>query len=571
MKRLICFLIIINLIFLSGCSYFVADKTDNEPTVNNENKDDKDYEKNPPVEDTEDDPIEDPEKNPEDNQGDNNNTENNPDDTGNKPENKPTQVSGSIGDYITDLIDTEYCIDKDFIQFLANLDNRQAKNIVYVSNNGEGDGSYDDPMSLMDAIDSAKAGQTIYLRGGEYIFTESIWISASGTKDNYITIKSYPGEKAVLTTTPENVSKYDEDGEYIFFGIDEGCSYIIFEDLEIHGATDENVAAFVCYDGGQNHLIFINNDIHDLSTTYLEGGANAFLFMGEKKKSINNIALIGNRCHDLTLGYSEAVSFAGNCEYCYVISNEVYDNTNIGIDFYGNAGYCSTKSLDQARYCVAAYNTVYNCNSPYADCAGIYVDGGRNCLIEGNLIYNCQYGIEIGSEEKKDDYPVTDIIVRNNVMKNNTVCAMRLGGYDTKSSGTVKNTKVYNNSFINNGGGYDIILSKADNISFANNIFVGKNEFVETEFSISYISNLHFYNNYFDGVGSSITLYGESMSMDALNSRYGGGNTATDISVRDDFGINKKISGSAEFTSKYDFYLVLREENQIGAVEFSGE
>ena len=148
---------------------------------------------------------------------------------------------------------------------------------------------------------------------------------------------------------------------------------------------------------------------------------------------------------------------------------------------------------------------------------------------------------------------------------------MRLGGYDTKSSGTVKNTKVYNNSFINNGGGYDIILSKADNISFANNIFVGKNEFVETEFSISYISNLHFYNNYFDGVDSSITLYGESMSMDALNSRYGGGNTATDISVRDDFGINNKISGSAEFTSKYDFYLVLREKNQIGAVEFSGE
>ena len=87
----------------------------------------------------------------------------------------------------------------------------------------------------------------------------------------------------------------------------------------------------------------------------------------------------------MTLGYSEAISFAGNCEYCYVIGNEVFDNTNIGIDFYGNAGYCSVEALDQARFCVASYNRVYNCNSVYADCGGIYVDGGRNCLIEGNF------------------------------------------------------------------------------------------------------------------------------------------------------------------------------------------
>ena len=422
-------------------------------------------------------------------------------------------------------------------------------------------------MSLEDAVDKAKAGDTIYLRGGEYIFTETIWLSISGTKDKYITIKSYPGEKAVLTTTPENVNKYDENGEYVFFGLDEDCSYLIFEDLEICGATDEYVAAFACYDGGQDHIIFRNNEIHNLNTTYTEGGCNAFLFLGEKKNSINNIILINNKCYDLTLGYSEAVSFAGNCEYCYVIGNQVYDNTNIGIDFYGNAGYCSNEALDQTRYCVAAYNTVYNCNSPYADCAGIYVDGGRNCLIEGNLIYGSQYGIEIGSEELNEKYPVTDIVVRNNVITGNTVCGMRVGGYDKKSSGTVKNTYIYNNTFVGNTGDFDVIISKADGIVFANNVFVSNEGIFETEFNNSYIKNLSFYNNCFCGSVKTIEIYDKEMNVEEFNQLYGKNNFVYSLSLNAEYKLNEKFIGSSDYYSKYDYYLVERENNIIGAVE----
>ena len=263
--------------------------------------------------------------------------------------------------------------------------------------------------------------------------------------------------------------------------------------------------------------------------------------------------------------YSEAVSFAGNCEYCYVIDNTVRDVTNIGIDFYGNAGYCGTASLDQARYSVAAYNTVYNCNSPYADCAGIYVDGGKFCLIEGNLIYNCQYGIEIGSEEKQDSYPVTDIVVINNICKENSVCALRIGGYDTKTSGVVKSCTVANNSFIGTKGEFDVIISMVDGIVFANNLFASDASAVETEFSTSYIKNISFISNLFD-TDEELELFGKEMTADRLNGEYGSGNAVSGVSL-DGYAQTNGAQGSAEYMPKYDFYRYERDDCLIGAVE----
>lgn len=575
MKRLLA--LVIAMLLLTGCTFFgdgvndglQPDDNGSAGDIENENSDqlppsDESGEKNPSTDENEDEnpPVE-----------DNDDNKNEPDskdesDNNDEPDTDKDLEQATINDYIADLISSEYCSDTDFLDFVINMDNREVSKVIYACPDGEGEGTISSPASLEDAVDMAKAGDTVYLRGGEYIFKEAIWISKGGSKGAYITIKSYPGEKAVLTTTPENIEKYRDGSEYLFFGFDEGAAYVIFEDLEIKDATYKNVIAFACYDGGQNHLIFKNIKVHNLHTTKVSSstGCNAFLFLGEKKKTINNIMLINNECYDLTLGYSEAISFAGNCEYCYVINNSVHDCTNIGIDFYGNAEYCSDESLDQARYSVAAFNTVYGCNSPYADCAGIYVDGGKNCLVEGNLVYSCQYGIEIGSEELKEEYPVTDIIVRNNVLKDNTVCAIRIGGYDKKSSGTVKNCYVYNNSFVNNASSH-IIVSKVDNLVLANNIFIGQGIYVETEFDKNYTKNLKFYNNCFSLGDESFALYGDEIDVDALNALYGKDNFVNGISFDEQWHPNLLYTGCGEYSSKYDFHLCIREYGYIGAVE----
>ena len=186
-------------------------------------------------------------------------------------------------------------------------------------------------------------------------------------------------------------------------------------------------------------------------------------------------------------------------------------------------------------------------------------------MIENNLIYNCQYGIEIGSEEKKTEYPVTAITVRGNICRDNSVCAMRIGGYDTKTSGVVMNCEIYNNSFIDNTGDFDVIISMVDNIMFANNIFKTDGGFIETEFSSSYIKNLKFFNNCFDGK-NEIEILGKEINVEDLNATYGSGNLLTKLKLDSIFKPETMLVGHSNYTMKYDIYFNKLTETFVGAV-----
>ncbi|MGN1060481.1 MAG: hypothetical protein ACI4QN_01995, partial [Candidatus Coproplasma sp.] len=71
---------------------------------------------------------------------------------------------------------------------------------IYASPDGNGDGTFNDPYSLQDGLDEVKAGGTLYLRGGVYNTSDGdgYFINCSGTAANYVTIRNYPGEKAVI-------------------------------------------------------------------------------------------------------------------------------------------------------------------------------------------------------------------------------------------------------------------------------------------------------------------------------------------------------------------------------------
>ena len=182
------------------------------------------------------------------------------------------------------------------------------------------------------------------------------------------------------------------------------------------------------------------------------GEANAVLLLGEKKKSIHHVYILGNKVHDNINGWSENISVAGNCTNIYVQNNKVYNNTNIGIDFYGNAGYCNDLTMDQPRNCKCIDNTVYNCKSSFAENAGNYIDGAKDILVKGNKTFKNHYGIEVGSEEWKSYYTkenyVRNIKISENIMYNNLYCGLRIGGWSNdKTTGTVYDCKVINNDF----------------------------------------------------------------------------------------------------------------------------
>ena len=408
---------------------------------------------------------------------------------------------------LSTFITTDYVSNEEFYNYIVN-DNEYIdtcdvlENAIFVSSEGDGEGIVDDPCSIYDAIKKVEPGQTIYLRGGSYNLDKTVKIDKSGLKDKYITIRNYPGEKVYITSDESNVKKYQE---YAVFSLADEVSYIKIEGLEIADISTKNVLGIVFWGGGQNNIVIRNNKIHDLKTSVEDiydhdAGANAILLLGEESEPINNVLIYGNECYNNATGWCETISVSSNCKNVYVIGNYVHNNTNIGIDFYGNAGYCDDPSLDQPRDCVAALNRIESSICDYADAAGLYVDGARDILLTHNYIKSSQYGIEIGAEELSEGYPVKNIVVCNNVVYRNSVCGLRIGGYDAKECGYVTSTKIYNNTIINSGVGTAIIISKVDGIEFINNLVYSEINtlLVAGDMSQTYSKNITFKNNYFN-------------------------------------------------------------------------
>ncbi len=159
------------------------------------------------------------------------------------------------------------------------------------------------------------------------------------------------------------------------------------------------------------------------------------------------------------------------------------DITNIGIDIIGHEGTCSNPALDQARNGEIDWNIVYNCQSPYASSAGIYVDGGKDLIIENNTVYDNQWGIEVGCENPGKT--TSGVIVRNNIIYGNTSAGIQLGGYDyPDGSGAVTDSKIINNTLFNNAtvNYYDgeLTLTYSENCEIVNNIFYATNPEAQT-------------------------------------------------------------------------------------------
>ena len=167
------------------------------------------------------------------------------------------------------------------------------------------------------------------------------------------------------------------------------------------------------------------------------------------------------------------------------------------------------------------YNKIEKSLSPYDDCAGLYVDGGKNIYLGENIISESQYGIEIGNEKKK--LSVKNIIVENNKMINNLITGIRIGGFDKHDSGNVKDSIIRKNQI--NGNSNSVIIAKAENILFKENEFIlyGKGDkkkyFVNVEFSSSYVKNITFEKNVFEGNGI-FKINDKKMDLDEFIKKY---------------------------------------------------
>lgn len=341
----------------------------------------------------------------------------------------------------------------------------------YVATNGSNSnlGTLESPwLTIQYGVGQLSAGDHLYIRGGTYF--EKININVSGNSSSRITIRNYQGETVrvdgstdITTTAILTINNQ---------------SYLTIEGL--HFTNNKMIdAQGILIEGAGDGLYLYNNKVSEINfssnpnavVTEQTNAQGIIVYGRNGSDAITDLRINYNEVFDCILGYSEAFAINGNVDGWEVIGNLVHDNTNIGIDIIGHEG--EAPANDQARNGIVKDNTVYNCLATYATSGGIYVDGGRDIVIENNTSYNNGYGIEIGCENQ--DKTTSNITVRNNIVYNNEVAGLSLGGFDYPTTGkvvdcTVTGNTFYQNDFSDSFTG-ELFLSYSENCAIHSNIF----------------------------------------------------------------------------------------------------
>ncbi len=379
---------------------------------------------------------------------------------------------------------------------------------VSASGNNSNPGTAEAPLkTIQHAVDTVPAGSTIAVGSGTY--NERLAIS---NKTN-ITVQNNSGAAPIISGSGLS------SGTLITIS---NSSSIRFSGFEICNFKGSSLEGIVINDASKN-IEISNCRIHDIGTTQSSGNAHVILAEGNSNTALTNIVIKNNEVYKCTTGRSESITIESNVDGFTVTGNRIHDVTNIAIDaagFYSNG--CTVPALNQARNGIISYNTVYNSKCSYDSCAGIYVDGGRNITIEKNSVYGGQYGIEVGCENPADQSngsykaTVTGVIVRYNVLYNNTEYGLVIGGYNGTGTGKVISCQVYNNTLYKNASG--IQLSYSDNISISRNIIYGSggsSQLVTNEES-NLSTNLKMDNNIYYVESSSGIFSWKSKDMEGL-------------------------------------------------------
>ena len=362
----------------------------------------------------------------------------------------------------------------------------QSNSSLYVSTTGDDSnpGTQTAPWrTVQHAADTVRAGSTVNVRGG--VYEELVSIKASGNAtDGYITLRSYPGETAVL-----DAEHFTPSGRSGILTI-QNKSYVRIEGFEIrnfrtaeHRLTPLGISVM----GTGSHIELLKNNVHHIEQTFngrdAPGrGGNGFgiaVYGTDAKTPISELVIDGNEVHHLKTGSSESLVVNGNVTNFRITHNVVHDNNNIGIDVIGFERTAPDPVVDQARDGVVSGNLVYSItsrgNPAYGNdesSDGIYVDGGTRILIEQNVIHDVDFGIELASEHQ--NRATSYITARNNLMYHCHTAGVSIGGYAPERGrtdhSTVVNNTLYENDTSRTGSGeFQMQWNMADNI-FANNI-----------------------------------------------------------------------------------------------------
>lgn len=311
-------------------------------------------------------------------------------------------------------------------------------------------------LTLSKAASTAATGDAVIVHAGSY--NEKLAPANSGGSGTPIVFKAAAGELAVISGSGLPVTGLSGLVDL------SNRSFIRIEGFEIRNyssATPGLVPVGILIQGGSNGIEIVDNFITGIASTAAVDGnllgrdAHGIAAYGNASIPITNLLIQGNELTNLTLGSSEAMVLNGNVTSFSVINNHVHHCDNIGIDAIGFEGIAPSVGLDRARNGLISANLVHHitsgANPAYGgetSAGGIYVDGGRDIIVERNQVHHCDIGIEIASEHLAKS--TSGIAVRSNLIRENSMGGLFMGGYDQATTGSANNCTVTHNTFYNN-------------------------------------------------------------------------------------------------------------------------
>jgi hypothetical protein len=358
--------------------------------------------------------------------------------------------------------------------------------------------------TIQKGVDVSVAGDTIYVRGGNY--NEKISIVASGTAGNPITIKNYGDEHVVI-----NGAGISLEGGYGLIQLWSGSGatgrkYITIEGLVIENSSRLGIGTLFYSTSPSNNITVKKCTFHNIQYNALNfwgaGGTHKIYDIHVSNCTFDGIELIESA--------QECVTFSG-CRRVVFRDNYMTNIHQTGVN-------CANDSQDVLIY----NNKINTSNIPTGD-NGIYVDGrstfGTPCTrinISNNLIWGTGTGIVIACEisgGRADNVSIWNNIVNVSYPARGNCISFSSEVYSNLWDITIKYNTLYNaGSATHTYNPLHIISTAAQThrVTIANNIFSGRTTYQLYTYLDSTDNDLIRYNNlYYRFDGTTNTYYAD--------------------------------------------------------------
>ncbi len=254
---------------------------------------------------------------------------------------------------------------------------------IYCSPSGSGDGtSKDSPTSVLNAISTVKAGQTIYLLGGTYKFAETILIDQNncGSAGAYKTIMAYPGETVVWDFSDQGEANSSVRGVVL------DGSYWKFYGFELTKAADNGMLL-----SGNNNVIemMVFSDNQDTGLQISRYRTDTDTIAQWPSNNLIKNCTSKNNCDNATMENADGFAAKLTCGEGNVFDGcMAYNNSDDGWDLYakeatGPIGVVTIKN------CIAFRNGYTEFGEGYGDCDGNGFKLGGAGVGTAHIVENC--------------------------------------------------------------------------------------------------------------------------------------------------------------------------------------